>query len=74
MTQGQIKKIIMAEVDKYFPIVHILKNGFAVCSFSLLQPNLWPPGNMWVSVSEKDKATCDECKEELEDESYQKKQ
>lgn len=42
-------------------LVHILHEGFALCSFDRRPPYKWPKGHIWVSGPDAETATCSEC-------------
>jgi hypothetical protein len=57
---------IMEEINKRFPIVHVLRAGYPLCGFRLDRPEGWPTEHRWVScldVEVSQKATCDDCRE-----------
>lgn len=43
--------------------VHVLRYGWPLCDFSPDVPGKWPPGHVWVTLSEKKAATCRSCRE-----------
>ena len=58
----------MSEVNRHFPVVHVLRAGYPLCGFSLARPSEWAAGQKWVSCLDPEvhtKATCDDCREVL---------
>ena len=64
----ELKKFILDEIDRLFPVVHIMRGGYPLCGFNLNYPCFWPQGHTWIAYTEKvakEKVTCEQCKEEL---------
>lgn len=60
--------LIMSEINRHFPIFHVLRSGYPLCGFNLALPESWPPGHRWVSHLDArvhHVTTCEDCKEIL---------
>jgi len=58
----------MSEVDRHFPVIHVLRAGYPLCGFNLALPERWPSGHKWISCLDENamqKTTCDDCRETL---------
>lgn len=68
MYPHEVLPFIMSEIDRHFPVTHVLRGGYPLCGFRLDRPGSWPEGHRWVSsldVEVSKKATCDDCREVL---------
>jgi tRNA(Ile2) C34 agmatinyltransferase TiaS len=58
---SQIAESLIALSDRN-PRVHILSYGRALCGTRHeVMPHDWPEGHTWVSLHEREQATCEEC-------------
>lgn len=66
MSTEEVIELVMSEVNRHFPIVHVLRAGYPLCGFRLDRPEAWPEGHKWVScldVEVSQKVTCEDCRE-----------
>ena len=54
-----VDDILVISPQPNVPTAHILHAGFPLCQFSLQAPVHWPPGHIWIGLSERAKGPPD---------------